>query len=342
MHQMTTLAPKELILCQPETADRPQGTITWLMRRDVIAHHHLSLSRADHLERLARRLANRSVSLVLSGGGARAFAHIGAIQAIREAGLPIDLVGGTSLGSIVAATVALGWDYETMVQAAETFFSPAKVFDYTFPAVAIASSKKMSRTLQTEFGQIQIEDLWLPYFCISSNLTRARQNIHRHGPLWRGLRASCSLPGIFTPVANDGDLLVDGAVMNNLPVDVMAKLAQGGLMIAVDVSADTDLTDNYQLSDSLSGWRVLWSKLNPFVSDIKAPSIIDTLKRATELNSVQKRRETKALVDIFINPPVTAYGLTQFEAYQTLIQAGYESAQAAIQAWQTEGALDAK
>lgn len=336
MHQMASLAPRELILFHPEQTEHPSGTMPWLIRREIISHHHVRLYNHNDLERLSRRLTNSGIGLVLSGGGARAFAQIGAIKAIREAGVPIDLVGGTSLGSVVAAAVALGWNHKQMVRAAETFFSPSQVFDYTFPAVAFANSKKMSRTLEEEFGGIQIEDMWLSYFCVSSNLTRAKQVLHQHGPLWRSLRASCSLPGIFTPVVDGGDLLVDGAVMNNLPVDIMYKLCQGGVIIAVDVSAETDLAGEYEFTSSLSGWKVLWSKLNPFVPEIKAPSIMDTLKRSTELNSVRHRRDYQELADIFINPPVTEYGLTEFDAYETLIEAGYQAAKTSIARWQAE------
>ncbi len=334
---MLQIAPgyedSELVLLHAETTDRPRNTHKWLVRRRVHAHHHLRLNYREDLQRLIRRLTGSMVGLVLSGGGARAFAHIGAIRAIQEAGLPIDLVGGSSLGSIVAAAYALGWNYDTMVKAAATFFSPTTLFDYTLPLVAFTNSKKMTRILAHEFRDIQIEDLWLPYFCISTNLTRAKSVIHRQGPLWRSLRASCSLPGIFTPVVEKGELLVDGAILNNLPVDTMYKLCQGGPVIAVDVSAETDLTDDYHFSASLSGWQVLWSRLNPFLPEIKAPSIMDTLRRSTELNSIRQKQTNQALVDIFINPPVSQFGLTAFNAYETLIEMGYQAAKKAIKAW---------
>jgi len=333
MRQFSALASQELVLLHPGTTERPHGTVKWLERRQVQSHHHIRFNIARDMQRLVRHLTGRSIGLVFSGGGARAFAHIGAIRAIQEAGIPIDLVGGASLGSVVAAAYALDWDYVRMVEAAETFFSPTKIFDYTFPAVAFVNSKKMTRTLFMEFHDIEIEDMWLPYFCVSSNLSQARLVVHQQGALWKSLRSSCSLPGIFTPVVEGENLLVDGAVLNNIPVDIMYDLCQGGSVIAVDVSAETHLADHYDFISNLSGWKVLWSRLNPLTPSIKAPSLMDTLKRAIELNSVRQRQKNKSLADIFINPPVASFGLTDFEAYKRLIDIGYKSAQSTIQSW---------
>jgi predicted acylesterase/phospholipase RssA len=127
--------------------------------------------------------------------------------------------------------------------------------------------------------------------------------------------------------------LVDGALMNNLPVDVMRDLCQSGPVIAVDVSAETDLTEDYQFRAGLSGWKVLWSKLNPFSPEIKAPGLFDTLRRSIELNGVHQKQVNKALADLYINPPVAQFGSGEFEAYETLIEVGYQSAQAAIGTW---------
>ena len=336
MHQLSTLALKELTLLHPTSTDRPRGTRKWLERREVRGHHHLRINHNNDLERLVRHLTGQSIGLVLSGGAARAFAHIGVVKALNEAGIAVDMVGGASLGSVVAAAYALNWDYPAMVRAAKTFFSRTKIFDYTFPAVSIANSKKMTRTLSYEFEGIQIEDMWLPYFCVSSNLTRAKQMIHRQGDLWRGLRSSCSIPGVFTPMVDGLDLLVDGAVLNNMPVDVMYDMCEGGTVIAVDVSSETELADDYDFVSNLSGWRVLWSKINPLISQVKAPSLMGTLKRVVELNSVRQRRRNKELADVFIDPEVERFGLADFDAYEELIKIGYDAAQEPLQAWLAE------
>ncbi|MEM7028086.1 MAG: cyclic nucleotide-binding domain-containing protein [Chloroflexota bacterium] len=336
LHQMPTLAVKELILLHQASTDRPRDTRKWLERRDLRGHHHLRINHNNDLQRLVRHLTGKSIGLVLSGGAAKAFAHIGVIKALNEAGIAVDMVGGASLGSVVAAAYALNWDYAKMVQAARTFFSRTKIFDYTFPAVSIANSKKMTRTLSHEFEGIQIEDMWLPYFCVSSNLTRAKQMIHRQGDLWRGLRSSCSIPGVFTPMVDGMDLLVDGAVLNNMPVDVMYDMCEGGTVIAVDVSSETELADDYDFVSYLSGWRVLWGKLNPLMSQVKAPSLMGTLKRVVELNSVRQRRRNIELADVFIDPAVEKFGLADFDAYQELIDIGYGAAQQPLQHWLAE------
>jgi len=340
IQQMPLAVPIELVLLHAPTTDLPQGTYQWLVRRRIQAHHHLRLNNVEDLYRLVRRLTGNAIGLVLGGGVARGFAHIGVIHAIQEAGLPVDLIGGTSIGAIVAAAYALHWDYQTMIEAIQSFMSPRKFIDLTFPLVSIASSQKASQILAGQFQGIQIEDLWVPFFCVSSNLTRARQAIHQHGPLWRYLRSSSSLPGIFAPVVERGDLLVDGGVMNNLPVDIMFNLCQGGIVIASDVSTETDLAGQYQFSDNLSGWKVLWSKLNPFLSEIEAPSLFSTVMRSIEVEGVHQRQVNKSLIDLYINPPVGRFKSGDFNAYEALIEIGYRAAQTAISAWLANRQLD--
>ena len=334
--RMTSAAAVELILLHPEQTKQPQNTRRWLAPRQVEGHYHVRINNMEDLQRLARRLSGRAVGLVLGGGAARGFAHIGAIKAIQEAGLPIDLVGGTSIGAIVAAVYNLGWDHETMVEAINTFMSSTKIFDPTLPVVSFARSKKMSKTLSTEFADMYIEDMWLPFFAVSSNISRAKPVVHQQGLLWKALRSTASLPGIFTPVVENGELLVDGAMTNNLPIDVMHSLCHGGPVIAVDVSSEMDLADDYPFEDNLSGWWVLWQKLNPFTPAVKFPPLFTTLLRCFDLSSVMQKQANKALADIFVDPPVAEFGPGDFKAYQELIDVGYETAQEAIELWVDE------
>ncbi len=208
----------------------------WLEFSPVALHHHI-LDTAD-LGRLSRLLTRRGVGLVLSGGGARGFAHLGIIRALREARVPIDFVGGSSIGSIIAAGVAMGWsDEEMRMRYRRSFVDTNPVNDYTFPFVALTRGRKVSRLLEREYGDVHIEDLRQPYFCISTNLTAGRALEHRSGRLSEALRASVAIPGVMPPVYRGGDVLVDGAAVNNLPVDIMHSHAPG-LVIGSDVGAD--------------------------------------------------------------------------------------------------------
>jgi predicted acylesterase/phospholipase RssA len=171
---------------------------------------------------------------VLGGGGARGFAHPGVIRALHEAGVPIDLIGGTSMGAFMAMGYALGLTPDEMVE--RGLKATEHLMDLTVPIVSLIAAKRMARRLTTELGDLQIEDLHLPYFAVSANLSRAEVMVHARGSLVKAVQASNSAPALFPPVIMDGDLLMDGALLDNVPVDVMRRFANGGTVIAVDVS----------------------------------------------------------------------------------------------------------
>ena len=230
-------AQAELVRVHENDGTPPSHTSDWLGPRDVRGCHHVRDGVKEDFERLARLLTGRAFGLVLGGGGARGLAHVGVIRAIQEIGIPIDAIGGTSMGAIIAGLYAMNSDLETMYEACNLFFVKQKrMLDVTFPAISLISGKRISNALEVAFRDTQIEDLWLKYFCVSSNLTRAETNVHNDGPCWQRIRASISLPGILPPVYHEGDLLVDGGVTNNLPVAVMRTVCGGGTIIAVDVS----------------------------------------------------------------------------------------------------------
>jgi lysophospholipid hydrolase len=329
-----SLVQHTLVLIHPDGSQAPTGTSRWLAPRHVTRHYHLRWDTDTDVTRLARALAGQAVGLVLSGGGARSYAHIGVIRALVEAGIPIDLVGGTSMGALIAAEYALGWDEQTMRQQSRALFTSP--FDYTVPIVALAAGRWPAKKLQGVFGNTHIEDLWLPYFCISSNLTRAEMVVHRTGPVWQGIRASSSLPGLLPPVAHEGDWLVDGAVLNNLPVDVMHRWCEGGPVIAVDVSASMDMAASLADGETLSGWHVFWQKVNPFATKRQIPTILSLLYRAAELSSRYMHHNLlrQGLATLYLNPPVAGFELLDFAAGDTLAALGYHYAKDQIGLWQ--------
>ena len=225
----------ELVLIADEAATR-QPASPWLAQLPVASHYHLRRhSRAD-IDRLARCVTGRAVGLVLSGGGARGFGHIGVIKALRASGIPLDLLGGTSIGAIIAAGAALEWaDDEFDTRMRRAFVDSNPLDDYTFPFVALTKGRKVTARLREHFGESRIEDLWRPYFCVASNLTTAMVAVLRQGVLWRALRASIAIPGLLPPSIEHGAVLSDGAVLNNLPADIMATLRRGPI-IGVDVT----------------------------------------------------------------------------------------------------------
>jgi NTE family protein len=218
----------DLVLLQKPDASRPAPAHPSLARLPFDQRLQVRQNSQPDLQRLIRTSSGRAVGLVLAGGGARGFAHLGAIQALHEHGFPVDLVGGTSIGAVMAATCAIqiGLD-EAKALMMEAFVRNPPLNDYTLPLIALVRGRKVDARLMEHFGDIDIEDLWLPFFCVSSNLTTGTTHVHRHGPLWRALRASLAIPGLLPPVVEPEGVLVDGAMMNNMPADVMADLQRG-------------------------------------------------------------------------------------------------------------------
>ncbi len=316
-----TSARQTLVLSHPDGSTLPSGTLHWLSERHVDAHLHLRWNTDGDFGRLARMLGGCAVGLVLGGGGARGFAHIGVIRALKEAGIPIDIVGGTSMGSIISAEQALGWDHEEMLSVnRENFIKEKPLRDYTLPLLSIIKGKKFNALAKKVFGEFFIEDLWIDYFSVSSNLTTSEMTILRKGPLWKAVRASSSLPGVFPPFLHGTNLLVDGAILNNLPGDIMRNLATGPIIVS-DVSPHKDLSFDRQ--EFPSPWRVLERKLSPFKKSIKTPNIMDILMRTAEISSDYRAVVAERTADLYLRLPVEQYMLLEFKALEKAAETGY-------------------
>lgn len=327
---------QELILLHKSAAVRPAETNLWLNARPLIKHHHLRLSETADFARLARSITGRSLGLVLSGGGARGFAHIGAIQAMLDCGLDIDLIGGTSMGSVISAQYALGLDKQQMIEINRRLFVECKVIgDLTFPFMSLMKAQSTVKLLKEMFGDVQIEDLWLNYFCVSCNLSRAEVVVHEAGPLWLWTRASCSVPGIGPPVSHHGDLLVDGGVLNNLPADVMRSRCEGAVF-AVDVSPPVDLRVAQELPAAVSGWNHLWRNLNPFGEKQNMPNILQILSRTAVLSSVHNSEMMKQQVDLYLHPPTDEVNPLDWKGIERIVDIGYLYAHEKIVAWKRD------
>ena len=325
----------ELVLLQPDHISRPSGTAAWLDRYPAAGHHHVRLGRPADFDSFVRRVTGRGLGLVLGGGGARGFAHIGVFRALAECGVAVDLVGGTSMGAILSATFAMGLNDRDTLKLARQLASPLKLFDPTMPVVSFFASGKVTQVLQRIYGDTQIEDLWMPCFCVSSNLTHAVAMVHRRGPLWQAVRASMAIPGVFSPILAEGDLLVDGCVLNNLPIDVMQRLNYDGPIIAVNVFPDVDLLRDYRFGPSVSGWQALAAKLNPLQRrDRSAPLIFESLLRVLALNDVHQAKTKRGFADVYIRPPVEQFNILDFGAYQQIADIGYRSAMEALGEWE--------
>lgn len=273
-------------------------------------------------ERLARAIAGRTVGIVMSGGGARAYAHIGAIKALRERKVPIDFLAGASMGAIIAACVAMGWsDEEIEARIRDGFVNSNPLGDHVLPVVALTRGARVEERLKRHFGDVRIEDLEIPFFCTSSEMTVGATHIHRRGLLRDALRASIALPGILPPVVVDGHLLVDGAVMNNFPTDLMTNLHRG-VTIGIDVAREGTISPD-AFSDPPHFLEWVWR--HGFRS---APPIVALLMRAATARQELRPKDNPA--DILIAPDVTGVELRDWKEYDRAVIDGYAAALGAL------------
>jgi NTE family protein len=316
----------DLVLLHAADAVEPSQCAGWLSRVTVEAHHHLRTGREADLLRLVRLVTGNAVGLVLSGGSARGFAHIGALRALRQAGIPLDLFAGTSVGAIVAAGAAVGWDDDELRDRMRAAFATSNPLgDYTLPLIGLVKGRKVTRGLRTHFADRAIEDLWHGFFCLSTNLSSGRSKVHRSGPLWRALRASVAIPGVLPPVIEAGEVLVDGGTLNNFPVDVMSAL-QRGPVIGVNVAAGRSFASNVADLEAGSLWQLLRQVRG------ETPSIIRLLMRVGTMSSAAQLKLARMQADLLIEPKLKHIDPLDWRAFDRGIAAGYEETMRALEA----------
>jgi predicted acylesterase/phospholipase RssA len=286
------------------------GLTTWLEALGT-APHHLIASGGDarlDVPRLARRVTGRSLGLVLSGGGARALAHVGVIDVFRRAGIPVDRVGGTSMGAFVSGLLAMGLDAAGMVELVRRELVVGRPFtDYVVPRHSLIRAEKATAMLQRVFGDARIEDKACSMFAISTDLVRAEQVVHRRGRIADAVGLSMRLPGFAPPRWVGERLHVDGGVVNNLPIEVMTAWAEGPV-VAVDA-------------------------MRPFIAGSRGadernlPGIVDTIGRSMVLGSWQRAEHERALAATVISPSTGDVGMFDFSRLAEIVETGRTAAE---------------
>jgi len=356
LEQMSKRIRKDLVLLHSPETKHPTGTKNWLKKRPWIsANFHVKMnpmmtkkkterkiqevyrkvleSQPDihsDISRLARHVTGGSIGLVLGGGGARGAAHLGMLQTIIEAGIPIDKVGGVSIGAFVTALWAIHRNIEEVNERSKKWFkmmvgNTSAILDLTYPITALFKGAYFNRTiLETFSASIDIEDLWVPFYCVSTDITTSRERLHNTGQLWRYVRASMTFAWILPPICDpvDGHLLMDGCYVNNVPGDIMLKSGCAHILV-VDVTA-SDSTDLTNFGDTLSGWWMLWKRINPFASTVKIPDqseIQQRLMYCSHYKNLAQLQENPQYE--YIQPPVGHFSSSVFSKFEEIRAAGY-------------------
>jgi NTE family protein len=313
-----------LVLVNRRQAALPTGAEAWLSHFPHSQILHVREADTSDYERVLRLISRSSVCMVLSGGGARALAHIGAIQALEEEGVPIDAIAGTSMGALIAALSAKGVKAnEIRNRMRRHLIENNPIREYTLPFVSLVRGRKLTRMFKEACEEARVEDLWKTFFCVSADLTTGAAVVHRSGPLWRALRASSAIPGLFPPVMEEGQVLVDGGIVDNMPTATMRSLNRGPV-IGVDVSSTRALAP-CDIAIEQKSW--LWLLMG---GRNKTPSMAQVLMSSGTIGSVSQRSSAHAATDLLVEPCLDGVGTLSFSALDKAVEAGYHAMLAAI------------
>jgi NTE family protein len=317
-------APVEMVLMHATTQIGSCQPMEWHNRCGALAHHHVTHPVSEDVGRLARLTTGSATGVVFGGGGARGFAHLGLVRALASQGYRIDLTGGTSIGALFSALVAQGRPLDDIREIlVEMFVTRNYLNDYSLSRISLISGRKFRNKLRTIFGDQRIEDLPVPYFCVSTNLTRGAAVVHEHGRVMDWVASSMTIPGIGPPVVWRGDLLVDGGLLNNVPTDVMQAMGRGNV-IASDVSNAIELrvegVDSSEPLDLLN-FRVI----------ARSFGFTKILFRAATLVDEDQVRARRANADLYLRMPVQGIGTFDWQTAQALEQQAYDYASAELE-----------
>ena len=269
---------------------------------------------------------SKNVALVLGGGGARGFAHIGAIEALEAHGYHITSIAGTSMGALVGGLYACG----KLEKAKEiiTGLNRKKILsliDISPGLNHIATADHLTDLLTTLTGDVTIESLPIPFCCVASDLVSGKEFVFDKGPLAQAIRCSISIPGFFSPVHLDGHVFVDGSVHNSLPLNRIQR-NEGDILVAVNASAPEDptlLVPKKNTQEDTDFWKKMLHKL-PL---IKSKLSDNVLMMAMRLCQIVVEANTEATLriappDICIDVPINRYGILEFDKGKEIIEYG--------------------
>jgi NTE family protein len=343
---MVTIARRTLVLLHDAAKQSPRGTSRWLAPRGRPRHFHIRPGLDRDMARLARILSGRAVGVVLAGGGAMGFAHIGVYQALEAAGIDVDFVGGTSIGALVGTLMALDLRSAALESGVrEAFLNHPKgniTGDYNlFPLVSLIkgarSRDSLARSVRQNAGaEIDMEDSWKTFFVIASNFSAGSEAVLSHGSLVRNVSASFAIPGALPPVLIDGHLLFDGGTFNNFPVDIMAGLGVGKV-IGIDLSGDFGRRLDMQLVPGTLA--LLRDKFRPRAKQLyrRLPTMPETMMLSSFITSLSRQREQRRFADLLFRPRLPRTRLLDWHRFEQIVEAGREHAREVLGELGSEG-----
>jgi NTE family protein len=299
-------ANRTLALLRSNMADPIEGTRQWIAGREPHLHHHIALDSDPDFARLARFLTGNAIGLVLAGGGALGCAHLGIVRGLQNANIPIDYIGGTSAGAAMGGAIAQGDSVAKTLDQMEAMFIAAKAMArFTVPVHSLLDPAVFDAELRARYSNKDIADQPVNFFGISTNLSTNDLYVHKSGPLWEAVRASGSLPTILPPFIDaDGNILIDGGVLDNIPVTMMRQVKTGpNIVVTLGDTQETWRVDA-PYSSIRSRLRLLGDVVLRRSAPNDFPSIVEIMSRSMVVAS---RIASKAMLrdgDIVLQPPI--------------------------------------
>lgn len=322
MAEGTPLIEHSLILLYPDTRTAKAGQISCQGPLKKLKRYNVHIGNPRDVQRLTRFVTGRAVGVVLGGGGARGFAHLGILRALQDAEIPIDAVGGNSMGALIGGQYVMEKPLPDILTDTMTFAQAGE--RPTFPFVSLIGGHKLRNGIKRLFGDTLIEDLRKHFYTVSCNLSKACVTRLDEGLLWQAVLASNSPAGIAPPTLKDGNLLVDGAILNNLPIDVMRDILKPGLVIGIDVNMREEIHLDKSLQ-RLSPWHVFLQRLK-LNTGPRLPGIFDILQRAGTIGGMAHRVQSIPMADYVFQPDVSEFSLIAYSQGRAIEEAGYREA----------------
>jgi predicted acylesterase/phospholipase RssA/CRP-like cAMP-binding protein len=311
-----------LLLLHPENGHQPKNTAAWLKPRKVNLHIHIRQNNGYDIRRFCRIISNKAVGLVLGGGGSKGYAHLGVTKALIEAGIEIDFLGGTSAGAIYGIVMShADFDFKKVEKTAiDSVKRNMLSRDLALPMVSFMTGKKVKKFFRDSFKDDHLEDIWINSYCVSTNFSSALTIVHKEGLIWKKILASVSIPGIFPPVVIDRELHVDGAVVDNLPIEPMYEYPVGNI-IAVALSGFPSRKVNYQ--ETPSSWSIFWNKIFS-KKKFKIPGLASIIINSLTINSRQKQESTKSKVSLYFELDLQGVGFLDNKKWKNIQNKGFK------------------
>lgn len=320
---------------------RNDNNLNCLKIHNILSPNKTILFSSKDYDRLSRYLMNKRIGLVLSGGGARGIAHIGVIQALEEENIPIDIIGGSSMGAFIGALYCKECDNGFVFLKAKQFCSRAnsllRVFlDLTFPLMSLFRGETLNNGLKKIFKNDLIQNLWIEYFCVTTNLFTNEEEVHISGLAWKFIRASMGLCGYVPPIIDSKGYLVDGGYLNNVPADIMLNMNVSKI-IAVDVGTIEE-NDYDEHEECFNGFVGL---IHKFFDVRKYITMQEIQYRLSFLTSEKKLKALEKNNQVFVmRPELEDIHTMDFKKFDKIVATGYSSAKKILKEWKSNGIFD--